>query len=64
MEPSRVVLHVIPTLGIGGAERQLVALVNKQSDLGIQVHVALRKKGAFWAPIMRFLILIQRYSLI
>ena len=59
MEPSRVVLHVIPTLGIGGAERQLVALVNKQSELGIQVHVALRRKGAFRELIKKDLIVVH-----
>jgi glycosyltransferase involved in cell wall biosynthesis len=42
------VMHVIPTLSIGGAERQLVFLANKQINQGYDVNIAVRKKGFFY----------------
>ncbi|HEV7876763.1 glycosyltransferase [Bradyrhizobium sp.] len=39
------VLHVIPTLEGGGAERQLSMLAAEQARRGIDVHVAIRRGG-------------------
>lgn len=39
------VMHIIPTLEIGGAERQLVFLANEQINNGYDVNIAVRKKG-------------------
>lgn len=39
------VLHCIPTLGVGGAERQLVHLVRSMAPLGIESHVAFSDGG-------------------
>lgn len=41
----RTILHVIPTLEGGGAERQLTMLANEQARRGWSVHVALRRGG-------------------
>ena len=39
------VLHIIPTLEGGGAERQLSMLAAEQARRGCDVHVALRRTG-------------------
>src|SRR5947207_929887 len=39
------ILHVIPTLEGGGAERQLSMLAAEQTRRGYQVHVAVRRPG-------------------
>ncbi|HEX7153267.1 MAG TPA: glycosyltransferase [Thermoanaerobaculia bacterium] len=39
------VLHCIPTLGEGGAERQLAHLTNELPVYGVDVHLALMKEG-------------------
>jgi len=39
-------LHVIASTGVGGAEKHLLDLCLQQRDLGLQVNVALPKKGA------------------
>ncbi|MCE5278808.1 MAG: glycosyltransferase [Planctomycetaceae bacterium] len=39
------ILHCIPSMGGGGAERQLAYLAAALKDLGWQVHVALRQDG-------------------
>ncbi len=41
----RNILHIIPTLGGGGAERQLALLASEQARHGIEVHVAARRGG-------------------
>jgi glycosyltransferase involved in cell wall biosynthesis len=41
----RSILHLIPVLAGGGAERQLEMLVMEQVRRGIDVHVALRRSG-------------------
>lgn len=41
----KTILHLIPTLEGGGAERQLVMLAVEQARRGWQVHVALRRGG-------------------
>ncbi len=43
----RTILHVIPTLTGGGAERQLALLAAEQSRRGWNVHVALRRTGNY-----------------
>ncbi len=40
------VLHLIPTLGGGGAERQIVALAQGLRTLGVDVHVGIVSEGA------------------
>lgn len=47
MTGATVVLHVIPTLEIGGAERQLALLCTEQASRGYSVHIALRRSGKF-----------------
>src|SRR5712675_763318 len=39
------VLHMIPTLEGGGAERQLYLLATEQARRGLSVHVAIRRGG-------------------
>jgi len=39
------ILHAIPTLGGGGAERQLCMLASEQARRGACVHVAIRRGG-------------------
>lgn len=39
------VLHCIPTLGGGGAERQLACLSQRMSEVGISVHIAYTRRG-------------------
>jgi glycosyltransferase involved in cell wall biosynthesis len=41
------VLHVIPTLEGGGAERQLSMLAAEQARRGLDVHVAIRRGGVY-----------------
>jgi glycosyltransferase involved in cell wall biosynthesis len=41
------VLHCIPTLGAGGAERQLTVLTHELPRYGWEVHIALFEGGAF-----------------
>jgi len=41
------ILHLIPTLEIGGAERQLALLCMEQTRRGYDVHVAVRRTGGF-----------------
>lgn len=43
MVEMRKILHLIPTLGGGGAERQLAMLALEQSSRAYEVHIALRK---------------------
>jgi glycosyltransferase involved in cell wall biosynthesis len=40
------VLHVIPSFGIGGAERQLSILAPALADAGMDVHVAFLREGS------------------
>lgn len=42
------VMHIIPTLEIGGAERQLIFLANEQINNGYDVNIAVRRKGFFY----------------
>ncbi|MCE5327566.1 MAG: glycosyltransferase [Planctomycetaceae bacterium] len=44
------ILHCIPSMGGGGAERQLTYLAGGLKDLGWQVHVALRENGGVNLP--------------
>jgi glycosyltransferase involved in cell wall biosynthesis len=43
--PSWTILHLIPTLEGGGAERQLAMLAAEQVRQGLNVHVAFRRGG-------------------
>jgi glycosyltransferase involved in cell wall biosynthesis len=43
----RTILHLIPTLEGGGAERQLALLAREQSAQGYRVHIGLRRRGVF-----------------
>jgi glycosyltransferase involved in cell wall biosynthesis len=43
------VLHCIPTMGGGGAERQLTYLAGALRHFGWSVHVAVMRRGANWA---------------
>lgn len=45
------VLHVIPTLEGGGAERQLCLLAGEQACSGLNVHVAVRRGGLYMQAI-------------
>lgn len=47
------ILHCIPTLGGGGAERQLALLGPKHAAAGHDVHVALIRGGTYLDPITR-----------
>lgn len=44
---SRIILHLIPSLEGGGAERQLVMLAVEQARRGWDVHIALRRGGVY-----------------
>lgn len=46
-------LHLIPTLEGGGAERQLVMLAVEQSSLGNEVHIALRRSNGVYMELLR-----------
>jgi glycosyltransferase involved in cell wall biosynthesis len=46
------VLHLIPTLEGGGAERQLAMLAVEQSSLGHEVHIALRRSNGVYMELM------------
>jgi len=43
----KTILHVIPTLTGGGAERQLALLAAEQARRGWKVHIALRRSGNY-----------------
>lgn len=45
------IVHMIPTLEGGGAERQLALLVTTQLERGYEVHVCIRRTGAHEAPL-------------
>jgi glycosyltransferase involved in cell wall biosynthesis len=45
---NRRVLHCIPTMGGGGAERQLAYLASGLRDQGWSVHVAFTRRGPNW----------------
>jgi glycosyltransferase involved in cell wall biosynthesis len=45
------VLHLIPTLAGGGAERQLSLLAIEQARRGVEVHVGIRRGGAHFAAL-------------
>ena len=49
----RKVLHLIPTLEGGGAERQLAMLAVEQSSLGHDVHIALRRSNGVYMDLFR-----------
>ena len=42
------ILHVIPSLEGGGAERQLAMLATEQKRRGWDVHIALRRPGVYY----------------
>src|SRR4051812_6527688 len=44
------ILHMIPTLEGGGAERQLSLLAVEQARRGLDVHVAIRRGGVYAKP--------------
>jgi glycosyltransferase involved in cell wall biosynthesis len=46
-----IVLHIIPTLEGGGAERQLCMLATEQARRGHSVHLAVRRTGIYEAEI-------------
>lgn len=48
----RRILHLIPSLSGGGAERQLVMLAAEQARRGYDVHVAIRRGGAHESELM------------
>lgn len=48
---KRILLHVIPNLEGGGAERQLCMLASEQAKKGISVHVACRRGGVYEQPL-------------
>jgi glycosyl transferase family 4 len=47
------VLHCIPTMGGGGAERQLTYLAAELVRIGWRVHVAVTRRGPNWARLER-----------
>lgn len=47
LQPSMMVLHIIPTLEGGGAERQLCMLATEQAHRGHSVHLAVRRTGVY-----------------
>jgi len=47
MSEPLTVLHLIPTLEVGGAERQLSLLASEQVRRGYSVHVAVRRDGEY-----------------
>ena len=51
-EPSnRTILHLIPTLEGGGAERQLSMLAAEQARRGLNVHIGFRRAGIYGATL-------------
>jgi len=42
-----ILLHIIPTLEGGGAERQLCMLAAEQARRGYSVHLAVRRTGVY-----------------
>jgi glycosyltransferase involved in cell wall biosynthesis len=42
-----IVLHIVPTLGGGGAERQLCMLATEQVRRGHNVHIGVRRTGSY-----------------
>jgi glycosyltransferase involved in cell wall biosynthesis len=49
----RKILHLIPTLEGGGAERQLAMLAVEQSSNGNEVHIALRRSNGVYMDLLR-----------
>ena len=47
------ILHLIPTLEGGGAERQLAMLAQEQSRCGREVHIGIRRGGVHLNALMR-----------
>ena len=45
---DRTILHCIPTMGGGGAERQLTYLARELGRLGWAVHIAVMRRGPNW----------------
>jgi glycosyltransferase involved in cell wall biosynthesis len=45
--PIMILLHIIPTLEGGGAERQLCMLAAEQASRGHSVHLAVRRTGVY-----------------
>ena len=43
---SRRVLHVITTMNLGGAEKQLLILMREQVSLGHEVYISIMKPNA------------------
>ncbi|QWD00758.1 glycosyltransferase [Polynucleobacter paneuropaeus] len=52
MEQLFKVLHLIPTLEGGGAERQLAMLAREQASLGYEVHIGLRRRDGVYAILL------------
>lgn len=52
MTANRRVLHLIPAMGGGGAERQLTYIARGQMALGWDVHVATARDGANYAHLV------------
>lgn len=50
---KRVILHLIPTLEGGGAERQLSMLACEQARRGAEVHVGVRRGGGIYEESLR-----------
>lgn len=47
------VLHLVPSLGVGGAERQLTLLATELQRRGVQVEIAYGQSGAFEPQLLR-----------
>lgn len=56
---SLTILHLIPTLDVGGAERQLSLLACQQMNLGYSVHVAIRREGVFCERLRKYGVIIH-----
>lgn len=48
-----IILHIIPTLEGGGAERQLSFLACEQAKRGLSVHVAVRRLGVYESILLK-----------
>jgi len=51
MQAVTTILHLIPTLSGGGAERQLAMLAVEQAKRGLKVHVGVRRGGMYEEPL-------------